>query len=369
MVLFLNEQRNMKTLLYFILSIFSLGAFSQIKVDDFIREGEKDDGIGINRAFRYLDSVGQGKLEFNGTKIYKIYRCLELPRHTKAGKRIMVLEGNGCGIKAMVDSICIFNRMPKDQKTALNRYMSTRFVIQNFSFFGGRKGINLGASYGSKISFCNFKNQKEAAVDVQFGLNTVIEHCHSTAAVKHNFRLRTGIEWGGTAINSQSNHSIIQNCKVYASNTAHSSYNIEGSGGCVVRDCISEGSKDIEYGIHFDDLGSNVVKLFKVENFHLEHAPRRAGIFIKNRGTTEISGLFYQLTRDTWGLLRVNKTTGVVRIKDVPWHVPGSFVKYESQNTRFILDNCHPKFSNPSTWLQTINKKWTATLPKNLSTL
>ena len=357
----------MKIVLSIILALSFYGSLAQIKVDDFIKAGEKDHAIGINRAFRYIDSVGQGKIEFNGLKTYNIYQCLELPKYHRLGKRLIIIEGNGCKIKAKSDTICIFNRMPNNQKTALNKYMSTRFVIQNFSFVGGRKAINLGASYGSKISFCNFIAQKEAAVDIQFGLNSIIEHCHATAAVKYNFRLRTGYDWGGTAMNSQSNHSVIQNCKVYASKTAHSAYDIQGSGGCVVRDCISEGHHEIEYGVHFDDLGSAAVKLFEVKNFHIEHAPRRAGIFIKNKGTTNISGVFYQHSGDTWGLLRVNKSTGTIRLTDIPWYVSGSVIKYESQNTKFIVDNCHPKFSNLNTWRLTNSKKWVPTFPKKLT--
>ncbi|MBL4703811.1 MAG: hypothetical protein JKY54_04780, partial [Flavobacteriales bacterium] len=105
--------------------------------------------------------------------------------------------------------------------------------------------------------------------------------------------LRTGEEWGGGTNNSQSNHSIIDQCRVFTRDGAKTCFKVLGSGGVVIRDAISEGSKQVDYSIYVDRQTSTTVRLFKIENFHLEHEPIKAGIFIQSTGITTIDGLFY----------------------------------------------------------------------------
>ena len=338
--------------------------FTQIRVEDFTVQGEKDDALKINRAMRHLDSIGHGALEFDGTKIYRLYSTVELPRYMTKGKRLFIFNGNGCTIVAKNNAIRLFNRMPLNQKEALNNMMSTRFTINDFTFIGGEKGVNLGATYGSSINRCNFVSQSVAAVDVQFGLNTSIYLCHSNNAFQDNFILRTGEDWGGTNANSQSNHSVISMCRVYARKGAYSAYKILGSGGVVLRDNISEGHKEIKFSVFFNDQGSNHVRFFKIENFHLEHAPSKVGIYLRSIGNIVIDGLYYQLSYKDFPVIRADKRTRFVQIKNVPWYVPGSVIRSESKETRWLLESNHASLSTKQAWLMRKGRgKWSHELP------
>ena len=342
----------MKTLFTLIALFIWTYSYTQIKVSDYSRPHDKDGGIAIQRAFRAIDSIGHGSIEFDGTKTYIISKCIELPRISKNGRRIIVLNGNGCVLKAKTDSVCIFNRIPENQKEALNKMMSTRFTINDFTFMGGKKGINLGASYGSSINRCNFQNQKEAAIDIQFGLNTAINHCNSTNAFKDNYVLRTGEDWGGNGVNSQSNHSVISMSRVYARKDAKTAFKILGSSGVVLRDIISEGSKEIDYSVYVDKQKSTTVRLFTLENFHLEHAPIKAGIYIKSAGISKIDGLFYQLARADWPLIQAGANTDQITVKNIPHFVTGTVLQQDKSGDGavWLLESCHKNFYDAANW-------------------
>ena len=211
--------QNVSTLLCLslLLTWFCNLSIAQYRVEDYYQPSyEEDWGKAFNQCFHEMDKAGHGTLILDGTKNYTFYSSAELPRYATGGKRIFTVQGNGAQLTAANDSVCIFNRIPHDQKEALNKMMRTRFAIRDITFKGGKKAINLGATYQSSITGCNFVAQKEAAVDIQFGLATSIVRCNSNNALKDNFVLRTGEDWGGGANNSQSNHSIIDHCRVYA---------------------------------------------------------------------------------------------------------------------------------------------------------
>ena len=342
--------KNLIILLTF--SLLTSEVISQIRVEDFYRPSDgKDMSKAINRALEYLDEKGHGTLEFIGTQNYFVADDCELPRYSKSGRRIIIINGNGCKITA-ADSVNVFNRIPENQKEALNKMMSTRFVFNDLTISGGKKAINLGATYGSSINRCNFSGQKEAAVDVQFGLNTSIFQCNSTGAWKDNFILRTGADWGGSANNSQSNHSVMDMCRVYARNGAHSAFMVLGSGGCVIRDAISEGSSNIEYCIIIDRLNSSTVRLSKIENLHIEHKPTKAGIYIRFTGITTIDGLFYQTAYPDYALIYAAPGTNQITLKNIPHYVGGTVFKQEkaSKKPAWRLEYCHGNFSDPGNW-------------------
>lgn len=342
---------NKRTNIFLLLNLLCLPitGMAQIKVDDFYKKTDTDDTKAIQRAFRYIDSLGHGSIEFTGTKQYKISQSIELPRYGK-GRRIIVINGNGCEIIAKED-INIFNRIPNDQKEALDKMMSTRFTINDFTFTSGNKAINVGATYGTSINRCNFVGQKIAAVDIQFGLNTAINHCISTNAKKDAFVLRCGNDWGGTTINSQSNHSVINMCRVYAAKGAGCSFKILGSGGVVLRDVISEGSHEAEYAIYFDRQGSTTVKLFTVQNFHLEHKLTKAAIYLKHTGIATIDGLFYQHAYKDFVLLYAGAGAEHITLKNIPYFVGGTVIKADNNETAWLVEQCDKAFYNKENWL------------------
>jgi hypothetical protein len=187
-------------------------------------------------------------------------------------------------------------------------------------------------------------------VDIQFGLATSISHCNSLGAVKDNYILRTGSDWGGNTNNSQSNHSIIDQCRVYARDGAKTCFKVLGSGGVVIRDAISEGASNVAYSIYVDRETSTTVRMFKLENFHLEHKPTKAGIYIQSTGINTIDGLFYQLAYEGYVLIRTGKNTDHINLKNVAHYVKGTVIQQDWSSTGWVLENCNNKFFNPDNW-------------------
>lgn len=325
---------------------------ANIEVESFRKNDKMGDHEVIQKALDALASQGHGKLIFDGSKTYQIEQCLELPRHTKGGRKNFILEGNGAVMQAKHDSIKIFNRLPKNQNEALNKMMNVRFVIQDFTFIGGAKGINIGATFGTTVLRCNFHNQNEAAIDIQFGLQTRIEHCYATNCIKDNFILRTGEDWGGSANNSQSNHSVIESCRVYARKGSSTGYKILGSGGCVLNNIISEGNKEMDYAVYADRLGSTTVRYFKINNFHLEHAPIKAGIYVRMTGNVEIDGIFYQLSRKEFSLIHAGSQSGLINVKNIPHYVSGTVLRQEQSGGGAVWNvmYCSKQFYDPNNW-------------------
>ncbi len=339
-------------------------SIAQYRVEDYYQPSyEEDWGKAFNQCFHEMDKAGHGTLILDGTKNYTFYSSAELPRYATGGKRIFTVQGNGAQLTAANDSVCIFNRIPHDQKEALNKMMRTRFAIRDITFKGGKKAINLGATYQSSIIGCNFVTQREAAVDIQFGLATSIVRCNSNNALKDNFVLRTGEDWGGGANNSQSNHSIIDHCRVYARSGSSTCFKVLASGGVVLRDIISEGSKNVEYSVYIDRQRSSTVRLCKIENLHLEHKPSKAGIFIQFTGVTTIDGVFYQLAYDGFKLIQTGEKTNHINLKNVPHYVSGTIIQQEYSGTGWVLENCNNNFFKPDNWRVKTGMNYSSRLP------
>lgn len=339
-------------------------AMAQVNVEDFRKASDgNDDAVFINRAMQYMDSIGHGRLDFDGTKTYTIKSAIQLPQQSKGDRRLFIIEGNGAKVVGSAN-VNVFSRVPDSQTTA-NRWMSTRFVIRNFSFVGGKRAIFLCASYGSLIENCNFNGQKEAGVEVQFGLQTKISNCNATNLERHNYVLTYGKAWEAGINNSQSNHSIIEHSRVFARDGALTAFKIEGSDGCVLRDVISEGSKEIKYSVMFNKRHATTVKMFRIENFHLEHAPKEAAIFLHGDGVMVIDGLFYQLSRKEWPLVHVFGGSGQVTLENIPWYVGGTVLKQEVEGgVAWRVESCHKKFYEQSIYrVQSKDKKWSTKYP------
>lgn len=339
----------LRTSFIFFQLFFLTTLYAQIRVADFYKSSPGDDTRAIQTALNYIDSVGHGSLEFDGTRTYRINKPLELPRYKTSGRRIIILNGNGCEVVAKA-AVNIFNRVPVDQKEALNKMMSTRFVFNDFTFTGGNKAINLSATFGSSIHRCNFVAQNLAAVDVQFGLSTELSHCIATNCKKDAFILRCGEEWGGNNNNSQSNHSVVNMCRVYAAKGAKTSFKILGSGGVVLRDIISEGSNEVDYSVYFDRLSSTTVRMFTIQNFHLEHSTQKAAIYIRNSGVATVEGVYYQKGYAEFPLIHAGKDSQVIVLKNTAHYVAGTVIKAENNEVVWRLEYCNKSFYEAANW-------------------
>lgn len=339
----------MKSLLFLPLFALPLVSVAQIRVDDFIPAGAKDHTKAIQLAFDKIDSIGHGSIEFTGTQTYIVNATLELPKAKTGGRRIIVINGNGAMIKSS-KPITFFKRIPTSQDEALNKFISTRFVIRDLQFTGGQKAIHIGATYGTVIENCNFIGQDSTAVDIQFGLNTSLNQCIVTNPGWDAFVLRCGESWGGNAINSQSNHSVLNQCRVYSSKGGNSAFKILGSSGVVLRDIISEGSNECNYAIYFDRLKSTTVRLFTIENFHFEHAPSKAGIYLNHTGIATIDGLYYQMARDDFKLIEAAPGAEQITLRNVPHFVTRTIVYSGNNEVPWRVEFCHKSFYDKANW-------------------
>jgi len=336
---------------------------SQYDVECFRKEGMNDTET-IQAALDCVGSKGHGKIEFEGTRTYIIAENLELPRY---GSGIIILEGNGCVLQGK-KGINIFNRIPENQKEALGKMMNMRFYIQNFTFEKGDKAINLGATFGSKISDCSFYFQKVAAVDIQFGLMTSIENCMSTLCSNDNFILRCGLDWGGNGYNSQSNHSHIKSCRVFAAKESNSGFKVLGSNGVTLEDVISEGFSEIKYSIYVSNSKS-IAHLFYIKNVHIEHNPTEAGIFLAFDGYVTIDGLFFQTAKEDFPIIKSVQNNATNHILNVRW-CPGKVIIQNQGHLHGIkwhLENCHSCFYDQNRWKRKDDEgNWIEGFPKAL---
>ncbi len=354
--------RNILYLIAPFLVLFSFKAKAQYKVEDFRKEGMNDTET-IQAAMDFLEKKSHGKLEFDGARTYVINKNIELPRYAVG---IVLIEGNGCVLKGK-NGIHIFNRIPEDQKEALNKMMNTRFIIQHFTFQEGDKGINLGATYGSKITDCSFLKQKVAAIDIQFGLMTTIENCMATLCDKDNFLLRCGTDWGGNCVNSQSNHSHIKACRVYAKKGANTAYYVEGSNGITLEDIISEGYGGIKKSVYVTNKGNSISHLFTIRNFHMEHTPLEAGIHLDFNGHVTIDGLFFQTADTDFPVIKTTQKSATNTLKNIPYFVKGSIIQNQGHLWGIIwnLEDCHQFFYQKKYWKRKDkNGNWVEGFPK-----
>jgi hypothetical protein len=200
---------------------------------------------------------------------------------------LLVIDGRGATLRLGPGSNG-FTRRITDQKDAQRR-TSSRYLIKDFAAIeGGRKAVDLAASLGSIISNCRFVGQSVAAVDLRFCLMTRVQNVLVTSPKDRGIVVRHGDWPGATGTNSQSNSTVLDQCRVYASVTTSQAFAIINSGGVRMLDCISEGERcdyDIFLTATLDGdetkrATNPVVKSFTVENFHVEHRVRKASIYV-----------------------------------------------------------------------------------------
>jgi hypothetical protein len=221
-------------------------------------------------------------LSFSAASVYTSEGDIVLPDAT-----LLVIDGRGATLKLGATSNG-FTRRIADQRDA-NRRTSSRYLIKDFgSIEGGRKGADLQATLGSIISNCRFRSQTEAAIDLRFCLLCRVENTVVTAPAKLGIVVRQGDWPGATSTNSQSNSTVLQQCRVYASRTTTNAFTVLNTGGVRMIDCISEGEScdhDLFLSAAMDGdesrrAGNPVVKSFTLENFHVEHRLRKTSIYI-----------------------------------------------------------------------------------------
>ena len=128
-------------------------------------------------------------------------------------------------------------------------------------------------------------------------------------------------DWAGAGLsNAQSNHSLIEQVRVFNRGGNFSAISVIGASGVILRQCVSEGGEP-QYHIYWDSKGATVVKDGKIEGVHIESKSTIAGIKAKlASGYITISDVYSQYDNV---LFDVEATVGYphVYIKNIHWFI------------------------------------------------
>ncbi|MCW5898679.1 MAG: hypothetical protein KIT10_05360 [Flavobacteriales bacterium] len=272
------------------------------------------------------------------------YRCdadIVLP-----ARRLLVIDGRGARLVLGPNSNGFTVRIG-DQKEAMKRTAS-RYLIQDFGAIeGGRKGVDLRASLGSIVRNCRFMAQTEVAVDLSFCLMCRVENVLVTNPAKRGIVLRTGDWPGATATNSQSNSTVLEQCRVYCASTTTQAFTVLNSGGVRMRDCISEGSA-CDHDLFLSAAGGGedrtannpVVKSFTLENFHVEHRVRKASIHVNMpmQSSVTLSNVYWNGKMEA---PVIEYLRGQLNLVDIGWFSGAFRIRTRVSSPRINVDRCH----------------------------
>lgn len=261
--------------------------------------------------------------------------------------KLLVIDGRGCVLKLAPTSNG-FTCAVSDQKAATQR-ISSRYVIRDFgAILGGRKAIDLQATLGSEVRDVKLLAQTEAAVDLRFCLMARLEHVLVTNPTTRGIVVRQGDWPGASASNSQSNSTVLDQCRVYCADGSTEAYTVLNSGGVRMQDCVSEGGPcdhDLFLSATTDGdeskpAGNTVVKSFMLSNFHVEHKARKASIYVNmpSKASISLSNVYWNGPQAAPVILYV---MGQLNLSDIGWWNEDFRIATRISAPRINVDRCH----------------------------
>lgn len=261
--------------------------------------------------------------------------------------QLLVIDGKGCKLSLGANSNG-FTTPIVDQQMAAQR-TGNRYTIRDFAMItGGRKAVDLQATLNSSVVNCRFTGQTEAAVDLRFCLMARLENVLVTNPVQRGFVVRCGDWPGATTSNSQSNHTVLAQCRVYCAKTTTQAFTVLNSGGVNMVDCISEGAEadhDLFLSARTDGEEANaannaVVKAFSLSNFHVEHRLRKASIHVNMppKATVQLHNIYWN---SPIGAPVIHYVSGQLNVSNIGWWNPDFRIHTTSAVPHINFDACH----------------------------
>jgi hypothetical protein len=298
-------------------------------------------GADVGRWFAQLPADAS-LVRFSAAAEYRSNGDIVLPPD-----RMLVIDGAGCRLLLGPESRG-FTSPVADQKEAASR-VARRYVIRDFAEVqGGRKAIDLQATLGSEVRNVKLVRQTEVAVDLRFCLMARLEHVFVTNPGGKGIVLRQGDWPGATGFNSQSNSTVLEQCRVYASKTTTNAFEVRNSGGVRMTDCVSEGAP-VDHDLFLsatvdgneeEPAGNTVVKSFTLANFHVEHAARIASIHVNMPSKCSVS-----LTNVYWNGAQpapvIRYVMGQLNLSDIGWWNDGFRIITRISAPRINVERCH----------------------------
>jgi hypothetical protein len=298
-------------------------------------------GKDVGRFFAELPKDATS-ISFSAASTYSSNGDIVLP-----DVELLVIDGKGCTLQLGPASNG-FTRHIADQKEAM-RKVSCRYTIQEFGAIeGGRKGIDLQATLGSVVRDCRLTSQTEVGIDLRFCLMARIQNVLVTLPAGHGIRVRQGDWPGASASNSQSNSTVLDQCRVFASKSTIDAFTILNSGGVRLVDCISEGGPvdhDLFLSATTDGdearpAGNTVVKSFTLDNFHVEHKARKGSIYVNMppKASVDLTNVYWNGPQDAPVILY---TMGQLNLRNIGWWNPEFRIHTRISAPRINVDQCH----------------------------
>lgn len=262
-------------------------------------------------------------------------------------RKLLVIDGKGCMLTLGAASNG-FTYPIANMRQAMER-TGSRYVIKDFgSITGGRKAIDLKATLGSIVENCELISQSVAAIDLRFCLLARLSNIRVTNPGDKGIVLRQGDWAGATATNSQCNSSVLEQCRVFCAKSTTAAFTILNSGGVRMTDCVSEGSPsdyDLFLSATMDGDESRpasnpVVKSFMLSNFHVEHAARKASIYVNmpSKAVVDVRNVYWAHPQEAPVILY---TLGQLNISDIGWWARGSWIGTRISAPRITISNSH----------------------------
>ena len=272
--------------------------------------------------------------------------------------RIFLIEGNGA--KLNVTANTLFSRTYASLSEA-NAGIDMQLRISNVEFTGNGSNtcISVQANYGAKIEGCRFSNFKTAYKGA-WTMGTIIEQCYfweNYTSIDLDYARFSG----GSNSASQSNHSVIRDCKFRHSAGQFAAIKATAVSGLRITGCIFEGVEaGPQYEVYFDDNGSTVVKDFVMTSCHIEQKPSIAGVYCRLKdGYAYVSHIFSQYDCNLISFESAGYAKMIVEA--TPYLTSGT--KFTNVNGAGRWEFINP----PATFLTTDATRWNGSAPTYLT--
>jgi hypothetical protein len=213
--------------------------------------------------------------------------------------------------------------------TAANSGIDQQLRFRNVSFRGAstNMGMYISSNYGMAIEGCRFYSFS-TAMDLRWCMGTVIDQCYFWENIT-SINLDYDRFTGGSNSTSQSNHSVVQNCKFRPKTGGFASIRVFGASGISITHNIFEGPNS-DYDVFFDDNNSNVVKEVYIYGNHVEHTPTIAAFYVKLKEGIAYCGGIYSQYNCT--LIKFESSAyAKMLVENIPFLTP--LTKFDNVNT------------------------------------
>jgi hypothetical protein len=234
-----------------------------------------------------------------------------------------------------------------------NQGIDQQMRFKNVSFKGGNTNMcmYLSANYGARFEGCRFYNFT-TALDLRWCMATIIDQCffwENYIGINLDYDRFSG----GSNSTSQSNHSVVQNCKFRNSAGDFANIRVYAASGVQILHNIFEGQlAGGDYDVYFDDNSSTVVKEVTMYGNHVEHQPAIASFYIRLKdGLAHCGGIYSQY--DCTLIKFESSAYAKCMVDNIPYLTSGT--KFDNVNTggRWWFTNMPSAFDPNTTtyWL------------------